>query len=67
MGPRQNFSLQYQDNIKMISKENKEKYQSEDHWLIQTQILTNIIRIEWETERRTTYEILGVKGLTNKT
>ena len=42
----------------------KKKYQSGDHWLIQTQILlTNIIRIVWETERRITYEILGVKGL----
>ena len=32
--------------------------------MIQTQILlTNIIRIVWETERRITYETLGVKGL----
>ena len=32
--------------------------------MIQTQILlTNIIRVVWETEKRITYEILGVKGL----
>ena len=28
--PRQNFSLQYQYNIKQTSDENKEKYQLED-------------------------------------
>ena len=33
--------------------------------LIQYQILqTNIIRTVWQTVRRITYEILGVKGLT---
>ena len=32
--------------------------------MIQTQILlTNIIRVVWEKEKRITYEILGVKGL----
>ena len=36
----------------------------EDCWLIQNQILqTQIIRIVWQTVRRTTNEILGVKGL----
>ena len=37
--PRQNFSLQYQYNIKQTSVENKEKYQSQDYKLIQNQIL----------------------------
>ena len=32
--PRQNFSLQYQYNIKQASDENKEKYQSGDYELI---------------------------------
>ena len=36
----------------------------EDCWLIQNQILqTQIIRIVWQTVRRTTNEILGVQGL----
>ena len=36
----------------------------EDCWLIQNQILqTQIIRIVWQTVRRITNEILGVKGL----
>ena len=37
--PRQNFSLQYQYNIKQTSVENKEKYQLQDYKLIQNQIL----------------------------
>ena len=42
--PRQNFSLQYQYNIKQTSDEKKEKYQLGE--LIQHQILqTNIKRI----------------------
>ena len=62
--PRQNFSLQYQYNIKQTSDENKEKYQLGDYKLIQYQILqTNITRTVWETVRRITNEILGVKGL----
>ena len=41
--PRQNFSLQYQCNVKNTSDENKEKYQVGDYMLIQYQILqTNI-------------------------
>ena len=36
--PRQNFSLQYQYNIKQTSDENKEKYQLGDFKLIQYQI-----------------------------
>ena len=61
--PRQNFSLQYQYNIKQGSDENKEKYKLGDK-LIQYQILqTNIMRIVWQTVRRITDEILGVKGL----
>ena len=43
----------------------KKKYQSGDYWLIQFQILqTNITKIVWQTVRRITNEILGVKGLT---
>ena len=62
--PRQNFSLQYQYNIKETSDEIKEKYQLGDYKLIQYQILqTNIIRTVWQTVRRITNEILGVKGL----
>ena len=39
------------------------KYQLQDYKLIQYQILqTNIIRTVWQTERRITHEILGVKG-----
>ena len=46
--PRQNFSLQYQYNIKQTSDEIKEKYQVGDYKLIQYQILqTNIIRTVW--------------------
>ena len=62
--PTQNFSLQYQYNIKQTSDENKEKYQLEDYWLIQYQIpKTNITRTVWQTVRRIINEILGVKGL----
>ena len=43
---RQNFSLQYQYNIKQISDEYRGKYQFGDYKLIQYQILlTNITRI----------------------
>ena len=43
---RQNFSLQYQYNIRQTSDENKEKYQLGDYLLIQYQILKiHIIRI----------------------
>ena len=42
--PKQNFSSQYQYNIKQTSDKNKEKYQQGDYQLIQNQILrTNII------------------------
>ena len=48
------------------SDENKEKYQLWDCKLIRYQILqTNIMRIVWQTVRRITNEILGVKGLNN--
>ena len=52
-------------NINTISSdENKEKYQLGDCKLIQYQILQfNITRTVWQTVRRITYEILGVKGL----
>ena len=46
------------------SDENREKYQLWDYSLIQYQILqTNILGIIWQTVRRITIEILGVKGL----
>ena len=48
----------------MINDENKEKYQPGGYKLIQYQILqTNITRIVWQTVRRITNEILGIKGL----
>ena len=51
--------------IKQTSNENKEKYQSGDYKLIQYQILQiNITRTVWQTVKRITNEILGVKGLT---
>ena len=51
--------------IKQTSNENKEKYQSGDYKLIQYQILQiNITRTVWQTVRRITNEILGVKWLT---
>ena len=52
-------------NINTISSdEKKEKYQLGDCKLIQSQILqTNITRTIWQTVRRITNEILGVKGL----
>ena len=60
----QNFSLQYQYNIKQTSDENKEKYQLGDYKLMQYQILhANITRTVWQTIRRITNEILGVKRL----
>ena len=48
--------------MKQISDQNEEKYQSGDYKLIQNEILqTNITRIGWQTVRRITNEILGVK------
>ena len=35
MSDRQNFSLQYQNNIKQTGYENKEKYQLGDYKMIQ--------------------------------
>ena len=50
--------------MKQKSDENKEKYQFGDCKLIQYQILqTDITRTIWQTVRRITNEILGVKGL----
>ena len=61
--PRQNFSLQYQYNIRGTSDENKEKYQLRGYELIQCQILwTSTIRISWQKVWRITNEILWVKG-----
>ena len=57
-------------NINTISSKQvmrkKEKYQLGDYQLIQYQILqTNITRTVWQTVRRITNGILGVKGLTH--
>ena len=61
----QNFSIHYQYNIKKASDKNKQEYQLGDYELIQYQILqTNNTRTVWQTVRRITNEILGVKGLT---
>ena len=61
--PGQNFSLQYQYNIKQAGDEKKEKYQLGDYFFIQYQILqTNIARIIHQTVGRIANEILGVKG-----
>ena len=50
-------------NIKQTNDENKEKYQIENYKLIKNQILqTNITRTVWQTVRKVTEEILGVKG-----
>ena len=60
--PRQNFSLQYQYNIKGKSDEKKAKKSIfwGDYQLIQYQIIqSNIMRIVWLTVRRITDEILG--------
>ena len=62
--PRQNFSWQYQYNIKQKSNENKEKYQLGGHKLIQYQIFqTNITRTVWQIVRRISKEVSGVKEL----
>ena len=51
-------------NIKRTNNDNKEKYQLGDYWLFQYKILqTNMTRTVWQTVRRITNEILGVKGL----
>ena len=54
-------------NINTISSRQvmRKKNQLEDYKLIQYQILqTNITRTVWQTVRRITHEILGVKELT---
>ena len=64
--PQKNFSLQFLYSIKPTSDENKEKYQLGVYKLMQYQILqTNITRIVWQTIRRITNEILGVKRLSS--
>ena len=63
MSDQDNFSLQYQYNIKQISDENKEKYQFGDNQLIQHSILwTNIITVAWLTVRRIKKLIWELKG-----
>ena len=60
----QNFSLQYQYNIKQTSQMRKYQLGDHDFKLIQYQILqTNIARTVWQTVTRITNKILGVKGL----
>ena len=62
--PRENFSLQYQYNIKQTGNENKERYHSRNYKLIQNKILQmNITRTVQETVRRITNKILGGKVL----
>ena len=56
------FLLTIQYSIKQTSDENREQSQLEDYILIQCQILqTNITRTMWQTVRRITNEILGVR------
>ena len=62
MSDQDNFSIQYQYNIKKASDKNKQEYQLGDYELIQYQ--TNNTRTVWQTVKRITNEILGVKGLT---
>ena len=51
--PRQNFSLQYQDDTIRKNDGNKEIYQFGGYWLIQYLILwTNIKGFVWQTVRR---------------
>ena len=51
-------------NINQTSDNDMEKYQLGDYKLIQYQILQiNNTRTVWQTVRRITNEILGVKGL----
>ena len=48
---RENFSQQYQYNVKQTGEENWEKYQLGDCWMIQYQILqNNMVRIVWHGE-----------------
>ena len=57
--------MQYQYNVKQTNDENWEKYQLGDYRLIQYQILrTKIIINLWQTVRRITKDILGMKRLT---
>ena len=59
------FLLTISNNINQASDKNREKYQLGDYELIQYQILqTNNTRTVWQTVKRITNEILGVKGLT---
>ena len=60
---RQNFSSPNQYNIKQTSDENKEKYPLGEYKLIHYQIHRDcIIKNLWQTVRRNTHVILGVKG-----
>ena len=59
------FLLTISNNINQASDKNREKYQLGAYELIQYQILpTNNTRTVWQTVKRITNEILGVKGLT---
>ena len=62
------FLLTISRNIDKNSDENKENYQLEYYKFIQYQILqTSITRTVWQTVRRITNEILGVKESINVT
>ena len=51
-------------NIKQTSEEKTEKYQLGHYILIQHQILqTNMTRTVWQTARRSSCEIMGVRGI----
>ena len=59
------FLLTISNNINQASDKNREKYQLGAYELIQYQILpTNNTRTVWQTVKRITNWILGVKGLT---
>lgn len=65
--PRHDFSLKYQYNMKQTNNKKIRKYQLGDYYLMEYQVLkTNIILIIWQTVRRMTEKILGVKGLKPK-
>ena len=60
---RENFSSPNQYNIKQTSDDNKEKYPLGEYKLIHYQIhRPSIIKNLWQTVRRNTHVILGVKG-----
>ena len=64
--PRHDFSLKYKYNSRQIIKKIR-KYQVGNYYLMEYPVLkTNIILTVWQTVRRMTDKILGVKGLKSK-